>query len=388
MGLLGRTARPAEGDHAMAERTDGIMMPLRAGIAALLALALALSLAACGKRGTPSGGQSRQGAAALTLNGAGATFPYPLYSKWFAEYGNTNPQVRINYQSIGSGGGIKQLAAGTVDFGASDAPLSDEELKTMPAAVVQIPMVAGAVALAYNLPGVETGLKLTPDAVAGLFLGQITRWDDAKIAQANPGVKLPRIAVAVAHRSDGSGTSYIFTHYLAAVSPTWASKVGSGKSVNWPVGLGGKGNDGVASVLRQTPGAIGYVELAYAMQSKFAYAALRNPAGVFLAPSVASTTAAADAAVGAMKKDVRASIVNMPGADAYPVSGFTYILLYKAQRDPKKAQALLEFLNWAIGDGQQYAEPLVYAPLPDAVTALDRQLLATVTSGGKPVLAP
>jgi len=269
------------------------------------------------------------GQKAVSLNGAGATFPFPLYSKWFDEYGKSNPDVQINYQSIGSGGGIKQLREGTVDFGASDAPLSDEEVKAMPAPVVHLPMVAGAVALAYNLPDVPTGLKLSSEVVAGIFLGEIKKWNDKQIAALNPEVKLPARDITVAHRSDGSGTTYIFTHYLAAVSKTWATKVGAGKSVSWPAGIGGKGNEGVAGVLTKTPGSIGYVELAYADQNGLTVAALKNRAGAFVMPGIDSTTAAAAAAVEAMKKDVRVSIVDSSGGDAYPISGFTYILLYK-----------------------------------------------------------
>ncbi|MHB9025026.1 MAG: phosphate ABC transporter substrate-binding protein PstS [Armatimonadota bacterium] len=355
---------------------------LRAGTAILLLVAGIVILSAC--RQSPTGGD-RGGV--VNLNGAGATFPYPLYSKWFDVYGQAHSDVRINYQSIGSGGGIKQLKEGTVDFGASDAPLSDEEINAMPGPVVHLPMVAGAVAVAYNVPKISSGLKLSPDVVAGFFLGEIKKWNDPKISALNPGVKLPNTAVAVAHRSDGSGTTYIFTHYLAAISNTWATKVGSGKSVNWPVGIGGKGNEGVAGVLQQTPGSVGYVELAYAEQNKISYASIRNQAGQFVAPSIASTTAAAAGAVEAMKKDVRVSIVNAPGKDAYPISGFTYILLYKEQPDAAKGSALVQFLRWAIRDGQQYAAPLVYAPLPGAVVTINDGALATITHGGKPLQA-
>jgi len=323
------------------------------------------------------------GQKAVSLNGAGATFPFPLYSKWFDEYGKSNPDVQINYQSIGSGGGIKQLREGTVDFGASDAPLSDEEVKAMPAPVVHLPMVAGAVALAYNLPDVPTGLKLSSEVVAGIFLGEIKKWNDKQIAALNPEVKLPARDITVAHRSDGSGTTYIFTHYLAAVSKTWATKVGAGKSVSWPAGIGGKGNEGVAGVLTKTPGSIGYVELAYADQNGLTVAALKNRAGAFVMPGIDSTTAAAAAAVEAMKKDVRVSIVDSSGGDAYPISGFTYILLYKDQQDAVKGAALADFLRWAITDGQAYAAPLKYAPLPAEVVELNEQALETLTSGGK-----
>jgi phosphate transport system substrate-binding protein len=315
--------------------------------------------------------------AKITLTGAGATFPYPLYSKWIAEYATINPQININYQSIGSGGGIQQLKAGTVDFGASDAPLSDEEMKAMPASVVHIPTVAGAVAVIYNLPGLTKPVRLSADTLARIYLGEIKSWNDSRIAGLNPGVKLPKLAIAVAHRSDGSGTSYIFTHYLAAVSSSWAKKVGPGKSVDWPVGIGGKGNEGVTGIVKQTPGAVGYVELAYAEQNKLAYAQLQNLAGNFVSPNLDSTTAAAAGALSEMQKDVRVSIVNAPGEQAYPISGFTYILLYQTQ-DPKKKSALLDFLNWAIGDGQQFAGPLGYAPLPAEIVELNKQALAGI----------
>jgi phosphate transport system substrate-binding protein len=342
----------------------------------IIILGLALLIGGCAKSpeqlATPGAG------AKTMLTGAGATFPYPLYSKWIAEYATLDPQININYQSIGSGGGIQQLKAGTVDFGASDAPLSDEEMKAMPAPVVHIPTVAGAVAVIYNLPGLTKPLRLNADALAGIYSGEIKQWDDSRIAALNPGVKLPKLAVAIAHRSDGSGTSYIFTHYLAAVSKPWAQKVGSGKSVDWPVGIGGKGNEGVTGIVKQTPGAVGYVELAYAEQNKLAYAQLQNLAGNFVSPSLDTTKAAAAGALTEMQKDVRVSIVNAPGAQAYPISGFTYILLYQQIKDAKKKTALLDFLNWAIGDGQQYAGPLGYAPLPAEIVTLNKKALAGI----------
>jgi phosphate transport system substrate-binding protein len=310
------------------------------------------------------------------LTGAGATFPYPLYSKWFDTY-NKDKGVRINYQSVGSGAGIQQLKNQTVNFGASDAPLSDEDLKEMPSPVVHIPTVAGAVAVIYNLKEVPK-LRLDGPTLAGMFLGQITRWNDPKVAALNPGTTLPNRAVTVARRSDSSGTSYIFTNYLKAVSPQWSSKVGAGKSVEWPVGLGGKGNDGVAAAVQQTPGAIGYAELAYAIENKIAYAALRNKSGQFVEPSVASTVAAAEGAVSAMQKDVRTPIVNEPGAKAYPIAGFTYILAYKKQQDAAKGKALTEFLNWAMTDGQAMAEPLLYAPLPSSIATLNQKTIQTI----------
>jgi phosphate transport system substrate-binding protein len=271
-----------------------------------------------------------QAQAATSLTGAGATFPYPLYSKWFDVYARAKG-VQINYQSIGSGGGITQLKNRTVDFGASDAPLSNSDMSAMPGPVVHIPTVAGAVAVAYNVPGLDKGLNLSGDTIAGIFLGQIRRWNDAKIAALNPGKRLPNKAIIVAHRSDGSGTTYIFTNYLKAVSSGWARQVGAGKAVDWPVGLGGKGNDGVAGIVKDQSGSIGYVELAYAVQNHLDYADVKNRSGKFVTPSVASVRAAALSASKAMRRDVRVSIVNAPGAGAYPISGFTYILLYKSQ---------------------------------------------------------
>jgi phosphate transport system substrate-binding protein len=309
-------------------------------------------------------------AAGTSLTGAGATFPYPLYSKWFDVYQKEHG-VAISYQSIGSGGGIQQLKSGTVDFGASDAPLSDQEMKEMPAAVVHVPMVAGAVAIAYNLPGVQKGLRLSGDVLADIFLGSIRQWNDKRIVSLNPRAKLPNLPIAVAHRSDGSGTSYIFTGYLSAVSETWHTKVGTGKSVNWPVGIGGKGNDGVAGVIKQTPGGLGYVELAYALQNKLPYAYMRNRADQFVEPTIATTTAAAAGSVKAMQKDVRVSIVNAPGKSAYPIAGFTYILVYQKQTDAAKGRALADFLQWAATEGQKYAAPLEYAPLPREIVTLD-----------------
>lgn len=341
----------------------------------------ALALAAAGCAGQPTGAPTaRGGAGTVALNGAGATFPYPLYSKWFDEYAKIVPRVLINYQSIGSGGGIQQLKNGTVDFGASDAPLSDQEARDMPAPVIHIPTVAGAVAVVCNLPRRDGGaaLRLDGDALARIFLGAIKRWNDKALSSANPGVKLPDLAIAVAHRSDGSGTTYLFTSYLAAVSPEWRERVGSGKSVNWPVGIGGKGNEGVTGVVKQMPGAIGYVELAYALQNKLSYARIRNAAGSFIVPSVASTAAAAAGAAAKMKNDVRVSIVNAPGAQAYPIAGFTYLLLDREQKDRAKGEALAKFLDWAIHDGQRFAEPLRYAPLPPEIVKLDEAQLRRI----------
>ena len=304
--------------------------------------------------------------AATTLNGAGATFPYPLYTKWFDAYKNATG-VQINYQAIGSGGGIQQLKNKTVDFGASDAPLSNADLTGMPGAVVQIPTVAGAVAIVYNVPGVS-GLKLDAATVSGIFLGQIKKWNDSRIASLNPGKSLPAISIVVARRSDGSGTTSIFTNYLAAVSSTWKSQVGAGKSVDWPTGIGAKGNDGVAGVVKQTRGGIGYVELAYASQNKIPYALLKNKSGQFVAPSVAGATAAALGASKATAKDPRALIVNQAGAKAYPIAGYTFIMFYKSNMNTPKGKEVVKFLKWAMSPtGQKYAAPMLYAPLPRAV---------------------
>jgi phosphate transport system substrate-binding protein len=316
-------------------------------------------------------------AADPSLTGAGATFPYPLYSKWIAVY-HEQTGVSINYQSIGSGGGIQQLKAGTVDFGASDAPLSNDEMKAMPGAVVHIPTVAGAVAVIYNVPGVGRGLHLDADTMAGIFLGNIKNWNDRSITRLNPSFRLPNLPIAVIHRSDGSGTSYIFTNYLAAVNGAWKTKVGAGKSVNWPVGLGGKGNEGIASLVRQTPGGIGYVELAYAIQNRLSFAALRNRSGNFIEPNIDSTISTALGAVKAMRKDVRVSIVNSAGADAYPIAGFTYIIVYVNQKDKAKGAATVKFLRWAIHDGQKYASSLLYAPLPADVVKINDAALKTI----------
>jgi phosphate transport system substrate-binding protein len=341
---------------------------------------LSLLLAACGGGGAqpvqaPSAGGK---AGAVTLTGAGATFPYPLYSKWFDVY-ERQAGTRINYQSIGSGGGIQQITQRTVDFGASDAPMTDEQLRAAPGPLLHIPTVLGAVVVTYNVPGVEPGLRLTPDVLADIFLGQVTRWDDARLAQANPDLALPDTAIAVVHRSDGSGTTNIFTDYLSVVSPAWQQRVGKGTSVNWPVGLGGKGNEGVTGQVKQTPGAIGYVELAYAAQNKLPYAAIRNQAGRFVEPALASTTAAAVGAAASMPEDLRVSIVNAPGEQSYPIAGFTYLLVYQQQADAAKGKALVDFLWWAIHDGEQYAQDLLYAPLPAEVVTRAEAKVRTIT---------
>jgi phosphate transport system substrate-binding protein len=300
------------------------------------------------------------------LNGAGATFPYPMYSKWFSEYHKLHSDIEINYQSIGSGGGIRQVIAGTVDFGASDMPMKDEQIKEAKTKLLHIPTVLGACVPAYNLPGVSGELKFTPDVLAGIFLGRITKWNDKAIAAANPGVSLPDRDVIVIHRSEGSGTTFVWTDYLSKVSPEWKSRVGADTSVKWPVGLGGKGNEGVAGFIRQMAGAIGYVELIYAVQNNIAYGSVQNLAGNFVKASMESVTAAA-ASAPKMPADFRVSITNAPGKDAYPVASFTWLLIPAQSKDPAKGKILSDFLNWMATDGQKMASALAYAPLPDNV---------------------
>jgi phosphate transport system substrate-binding protein len=321
----------------------------------------------------------------LMINGAGATFPYPLYSKWFYEYSNAHPGVKFNYQSIGSGGGIKQITAGTVDFGATDAPMTEEEMGKLPGAILHIPTAMGAVVVVYNLDKVEAGLKLTPDILAGIFLGKITRWNDPKIAELNKAVTLPNADIVVAHRSDGSGTTDIFTNYLTTVNTEWRAKVGHGKAVNWPVGLGGKGNEGVAGVVKQTPGAMGYVELAYAKQNNMTVASLRNREGHFVLPTLEATSAAAAGVAKSMPADFRVSLVDAPGKDSWPISGLTWLLVYKDQKDPAKGKALVQFLKWAIHDGQKMEAALDYAAIPKTVAEMVDKTLRQITSGGKPL---
>lgn len=299
--------------------------------------------------------------AQMLINGAGATFPYPLYAKWFHEYAKVDPSVRFNYQSIGSGGGQKQILAETVDFGASDGPMSDENLAKAPSKLLHIPTVGGAVVLSYNLPGNPT-LKLDGPTVVDLFMGKIAKWNDPRIAEQNPELKLPKMDVIVVHRSDGSGTSYIFTDYLSSVSEEWAKKVGKNTSVNWPTGLGGKGNEGVSGQIKQLPGAVGYVELAYATQNKLAFAQLKNAAGNYITPTLESVTQAF--ATAEIPEDFRFSMVNPSGETAYPIAGCTWLLVYQQQKDPTKGKKLVEFLKWAETEGETMAKSLDYAPLP------------------------
>jgi len=326
--------------------------------------------------------------AQLQLNGAGATFPYPIYSKWFNQYIQVDPSVRFNYQSIGSGGGIAQITEQTVDFGATDGPMSDEQLRAAKGGhILHFPTVMGAVVLTYNVEGVGKGLKLTPEALADIFLGKITKWNDPALTSVNPGVTLPPRDIIVVHRSDGSGTSYIFTDYLDKISRQWDSRVGKGTAVNWPVGLGGKGNEGVTGLVKQTPFSLGYVELIYATSNDLPYADVKNAAGNFVTPSLESVTAAAAAAASNMPDDFRVSITNAAGPDVYPISGMTWLLVYEKQKDAEKGQKLVQFLSWMMTEGQKNAAELHYAPLPAAVIAKEQQALTRVTtSDGKPLL--
>ena len=327
-----------------------------------------------------------QALAQTLINGAGATFPYPIYSKWFDEYTKVDPSVRFNYQSIGSGGGIRQITERTVDFGASDGPMTDEQLKQASAELWHIPTVLGAVVVTYNLPG-NPKLHFTPDLLADIFLGKIMKWNDPRLVAANAGAPLPDQPIVVVHRSDGSGTTYIFVDYLSKVSPEWAQKVGRGTSVNWPVGLGGKGNEGVSGQVKSTPGTLGYVELAYAISNNLPVAAIRNQAGKFIEPSIQSTTAAAASAAKHMPADFRVSLTNPSAPDAYPIASFTWILVYKEQQDQVKGRAVAKFLRWAIHDGQHFTSALLYAPLPPEVVKQVEAKLGQITFQGKSLLA-
>jgi len=315
---------------------------------------------------------------AQNINAAGATFPYPIYSKWFDEYHKLHPNAQINYQSIGSGGGIRQLTDKTVDFGASDGPMTDDQLKQAGFKILHFPTVLGAAVPSYNIPGVTAELKFTPEALSGIFLGKITKWNDPAIAGPNAGVKLPAEDIVVLHRSDGSGTTYIWTDYLSKVSSEWESKVGRNTSVNWPVGLGGKGNEGVAGLLKQTPYAVGYVELIYAIQNNLPYGLVKDPAGDFVKASLASVSAAAAGAAKSMPDDFRVSITNAPGKGAYPISSFTWLLIPAQIQDAAKKAAIKDFLAWAITSGQKFCEPLAYAQLPKEVVAKEQKAIAMI----------
>jgi phosphate transport system substrate-binding protein len=315
--------------------------------------------------------------AQTTLNGAGATFPNPMYSKWFSEYHKLHPEIQINYQPIGSGGGIRQVINGTVDFGATDGPMTDDMLKEAKTKILHMPTVLGADVPAYNIPGVSAELKFTPDALAGIFLGKITKWNDKAITSANPGVNLPDKDIIVVHRSDGSGTTYIWTDFLSKISPEWQSQVGKGTSVKWPIGLGGKGNEGVAGSIRQLQGSIGYVELIYAVQNNITYGSVKNAAGSFVKASLDSVTAAA-ASAPKMPADFRVSITNAPGKDAYPISSFTWLLIPAQSKDAAHGKILADFLNWMVTDGQKMTAALSYAPLPEGVVQKEKEAIKQV----------
>lgn len=348
---------------------------------------LAGALAACGPaaptptmptRATPPA------AGSILINGAGATFPFPLYSRWFYEYASVDPSARFNYQSIGSGGGIKQVTAKTVDFGASDAILTGEQYKAAPG-IQMVPMVAGAVVPVYNLKGITQGLTLDADAIAGIYLGKIKKWNDLVLVTLNPDLKLPNQDIIVVHRADGSGTTFIWTDFLSAVSREWKEKVGTSTSVNWPTGLGGKGNEGVAGTVQQNDGAIGYVELAYARQNKLPVASVKNAAGNIVAPTLEATTAAMADFGDQMPDTLALSIVNAPGAKSWPVAGYTYLLVYMDQQDCAKAQRLVGFIKWGLNDGTRFATELDYAPLADNVKAKVLERVSKITCQGKPM---
>jgi phosphate transport system substrate-binding protein len=364
--------------------------PLWSSLFGCLLLGL-FALSGCKAKPTPSAGSASSAESKpapadeqVTLNGAGATFPYPLYSKWISEYGKSHPKVKINYQSIGSGGGIRQLMARTVDFGASDAPMTADEVQKAPAKVAHIPMTMGGVVLAYNLEGLDKPLVLSSDLVVDAYLGKVHKWNDPRIAKLNPGAKLPAKDIAVVYRSDGSGTTAVFTDYLAAVSPEWKDKVGQGKSVRFPKGLGAKGNEGVTGQIKTTPGALGYIELAYATQSNTPAAELVNKAGKPVKASIAGITAAAQGAP--LPDTLFGSIVNPDGDESYPISAYTYILVYEDMDDVSKGQTLAEYLWWAVHDGQKLSQALDYAPLPSPVVAKVEARLKGLRAGGKPVL--
>src|SRR6185369_3705100 len=345
-------------------------------VACFSALALLVVSIAC------NGGGSGSSNGSVSLQGAGASFPNPLYQKWMNEYGKVKPGVKLDYQSIGSGGGIKQLKEQTVDFGASDAPMKDEDLKSAPGEILHVPTVLGAVTITYNLQGVSQPLRFSPEVIADIFLGKIKKWNDPKIAADNPGVTLPSSDITVVHRAEGSGTSAVFTDYLSKVSAEWKEKVGAGTSPSWPIGMGGKGNEGVTGQVKSTPNTIGYVELAYAVQNKLPVGQVKNASGNFITPSIDTVTAAAAASAANMPDDLRVSITNAAGPDAYPISSYTYVLLYKNQKDAAKGKALVNFLWWGIHDGESFAKDLQYAPLPADIVKRAEAKINSVTANG------
>ncbi|MBM3777643.1 MAG: phosphate ABC transporter substrate-binding protein PstS [Acidimicrobiia bacterium] len=344
-------------------RLPGLVLPV-----------LLVSAVACGG-GAPSGSED---GGAIDINGAGATFPYPIYSKWFFEYHALRPDVRINYQSIGSGGGIRQLTNRTVFFGASDGPMTEDQIAAAPGAILHLPTVLGAVVPIYNVPGLAADLRFDGTLLADIYLGTVTKWNDPAIARLNPGVALPADDIVVVHRSDGSGTTFVFVDFLSKVSPAFRERVGVATAVSWPTGVGGKGNEGVAGLVSQTPGSIGYVELVYAEQNRIAHGAVRNAAGAFIRASPAAVTAAAAEAAANMPADFRVSITNAPGEAAYPIASFTWLLLYEQPEDKARSRAMVEFMRWALTDGQQHCEALGYAPLPPEVVSLELAALERV----------
>jgi len=346
------------------------------GLVFVLIAAIALTGTAC--NGGGGGGD-------LKLQGAGATFPNPLYQKWISEYGKLHANVKIDYQSIGSGGGIKQLQAQTVDFGASDAPMVEEEIKGAPGPVVHIPTVLGAVVLTYNLAESTKPLRFSPEVIADIFLGKITKWNDARIKADNADVNLPAADISTVHRSDGSGTSFVFTDYLSKVSAEWKNKVGANKSPKWIGGIGAKGNEGVTGQVKQTPNTIGYVELAYAVQNKLPVALIKNKSGNFVEPSIDAVTSAAAGTVAQTPEDLRVSITDAEGATAYPISSYTYILVYQEQKDATKGKVLVDFLWWGVHDGENFAKDLLYAPLPAEIVKRVEVKINSITAGGKPL---
>ena len=350
-------------------------MSISKGLTVGVSLFLSVAFVACGG----GGGSTSE----VRLQGAGATFPNPLYQKWLSEYGKAHTNIKIDYQSIGSGGGIKQIQARTVDFGASDAPMTDAELKGSPAELLHIPTVLGAVVITYNLQGIAKPLRFSPDVIADIFLGKITKWNDARIKADNADVNLPAADITVVHRAESSGTSFVFTDYLAKVSSEWKQKVGADKSPSWPVGQGGKGNEGVTGQIKQQPNTIGYVELAYAVQNNLPVALIKNASGNFVEASIDNVTAAAAGSAAATPEDLRVSITNAQGANAYPISSYTYILAYKNQSDETKGRAVVDFLWWGIHDGESFAKGLQYAPLPAEIVKRAEVKINSITANGK-----
>jgi phosphate transport system substrate-binding protein len=357
---------------------------LRTPVTLFTAFCLAFAVACSGERGGAGAGGGAAGAA-VSLRGAGASFPNPLYQKWLSEYGKAHPDIRVDYQSIGSGGGIKQIKEQTIDFGATDAPMKNEDMQGPAADILHLPTVLGAVVITYNLQGVAQPLRFSPDVIADIFLGKVKRWDDARIKADNPGVSLPAADITPVYRSDGSGTSAVFTDYLSKVSPEWKEKVGTGTSPKWPAGLGAKGNEGVTGQVKQTPNTVGYVELAYAVQNKLPVALIKNASGNFVEPSLDAVTAAAAESLATTPEDLRVSITNAGGANVYPISSYTYLLVYKDQKDAAKGKALVNFIWWAVHDGQAVTKDpqYPYAPLPADIVKRAEAKLNSITSGGK-----